>query len=266
MNLAMLGATPPKAMVPAAKAALHRALELDPELAEAHSLLASVIAHHEWNWREAEHHYSVALRLAPHTAEVHDSYATGYLAPLGRIEEALAENRLARGLDPFSQQLGRSYVFILLLARRLADAEVECRRILEKQPDDCYVRLVLALALHGQRRIQEALAEYERVQAGDPSIQHEAYVADLRALCGDRRPAEELLERLRECARTEFVPAMIFAWLHLHLRQMEEAVTALEQAFCNQEYELLLAKVGYGFDAFREHPRFRAIVDRLGLA
>jgi tetratricopeptide (TPR) repeat protein len=265
LNLALLGVAAPKDVVPGAKDALRRALNLDPELAEAHSLMASVISHHEWNWAEAETHYRLALRLAPHNAEVHDEYATGFLAPFGRIEEALAENRAARGLDPFSAQPERSYVFILLLARRLPDAELECRRILEKRPEDGYVRLVLALSLHGQRRVAEALPEYERVYAGDPSLQHEGYVADVRALLGDRRPAEELLVRLTGRARHEFVPAMIFAWLYLHLGRIDEAVTAIEQAACNGEYELLVAKMGYGFDAFRHHPRFRAIVASLGL-
>lgn len=266
MNLAVLGVAPPSEIVPRAKAALRQALTLDPEIADAHALLASVVSRHEWNWPEAERHYRLALRLAPHAAEVHDEYASSYLAPLGRIEEALAENRLARELDPFSPQLMRSYVFILLLTRRLADAERECRRILKDRPEDGYVRLILALALHGQKgRIKEALAEYEGVYAGDPSLQHEVYVANVRALCGEPGPAEELLQRLAARAQTEFVPAMLFAWLHLHLRRIDQAVVAIEEAYRNREYELLLAKVGYGFDSFREDARFRAILSKLGL-
>jgi hypothetical protein len=58
---------------------------------------------------------------------------------------------------------------------------------------------------------------------------------------------------------------MISAWLHLHLRDVEAAVAAIEQAYENREYELLLVKTGYGFDGFREHPRFRAVVQKLGL-
>lgn len=265
MNLAVLGVERPRDVAPRAKEALRKALSLDPAFAEAHSLLASVICRHEWDWAEAEKHHRIALRLAPNAAEVHDEYATTFLAPKGRIEEALAENRIARQLDPFSPQLARSYVLILMLARRLPDAERECRRILDERPQDGYVRLILALALHGQRRIQQALAEYERVYADDPTVQHEAYVADIRTLFGDRRPAEELLCRLRARVKSEFVPAMVFVWLHLHLGEIEEALTALEQAYENREYELLVAKTGYGFDAFRQQPRFRAIIDKLGL-
>ncbi len=264
-NLVILAAAPPKDVVPHAKTALEKALEVDPEFAEAHSLLASLIARHEWDWAKAEHHHRMALRLAPNTAEVHDEYATSYLAPRGRIEEALAENRIARQLDPLSAQLARSYVLILILARRLPDAERDAKMILAQRPDDGFVRLMLALALHGQRRMGDALVEYKRLYEDDPSIQHEAFVADVLARLGEREPALGLLQRLRETSDHEFVPAMVIAWLHLHLGDVEAALTAIEQAYENREFELLLAKTGYGFDPFREHPRFRAVVDRLGL-
>jgi serine/threonine-protein kinase len=265
MNLAVLGAAPPSEIVPRAKAALRQALLLDPEFAEAHALMASIESRHEWNWRGAEAHYQLALRLAPHAPEVHDEYATNYLTPLGRIEEALAENRIARELDPFSPQSRRSYVLILLLARRLANAELECGEVLKDRPQDGYVRLILALALHGQGRLQEALVEYQRIYEADPSDKNEVYVASVYALCGDRAPAEKLLKRLHTRAKSEFVPAMMFVWLHVHLEDLENAFAALEKAAENREYELLIANVAYAFDSFRAHPRFRFILEKLGL-
>jgi len=267
MSLALLGFERPREMFQRVKAALDRALMLDPELAEAHGLLASLISRHEWNWPEAERHYRIALRIAPLSAEVHNEYATEFLAPLGRFEEAFAENRIARELDPFSPHLARSHALILLLARRLTEAESKCREILNREPADTFARTLLAISLHGQRgRIAEALAEYERMYAADPSIQHEAYVADVQALLGNRRPAEDLLERLTRRAASEFVPAMIPAFLHLHLGQIEDAVTAIEQAYENREYELLVAKVAYGFDSFRQNPRFCQILHKLNFA
>ena len=265
MNLALLGAAPPSKIVPRAKAALRQALLLDAEFAEAHALMASIESRHEWNWRGAESHYQLALRLAPHAPEVHDEYATNYLTPLGRIEEALAENRMARELDPFSSQSRRSYVLILLLARRLANAELECGQVLKDRPQDGYVRLILALALHGQGRLQEALVEYQRIYEADPSDKNEMYVACVHALCGDPAPAEKLLERLNARAKSEFVPAMMFVWLHLHLGNLENAFAALEKAAENREYELLIVNVAYAFDSFRAHPRFRLILEKLGL-
>jgi serine/threonine-protein kinase len=264
LNLMVLGVVPPKVVVPTVKATLRHAISLDPDLAEAYSLLGTLIARHEWKWAEAEEYHRIALRLSPHGAEVHDEYATAFLAPLGRMDEALAENRAARQLDPFSPQLSRNYILILLLARRLADAARACRRSLEQQPDDGYVRVLLAVSLHGQGQFEEALAHYERVYRDDPSLQHEAYIANIRALLGDRAPANQMIARLREQSREEWVPAMLLVWLHIHVGQFEEAMEALEQACANQEYELQLVNTGYGFDALRNHPRFRAILQKTG--
>ncbi|HYP15023.1 MAG TPA: tetratricopeptide repeat protein [Bryobacteraceae bacterium] len=264
LNLAVLGVVRPKVIVPTVKATLRHAISLDPDLAEAYSLLGTLIARHEWKWAEAEEYHRIALRLNPHGAEVHDEYATSFLAPLGRMDEALGENRAARQLDPFSPQLSRNYIMILMLARRLPDASRECRRWLEQQPDDGYVRLLLAVALHGQGRLEEALSHYERVYRDDPSLQHEAYTANVRALLGDRAPAQQMIARLGERSRQEWVPAMVLVWLHLHVGQVQEAMEALEQACANQEYELQLVNTGYGFDPLRNHPRFRAILEKTG--
>jgi hypothetical protein len=74
-----------------------------------------------------------------------------------------------------------------------------------------------------------------------------------------------LLKQLNATAKVEFVPAMMFAWLHLFLGNLDEALGGLERASENREYELLVAKVAYGFDGFRAHPRFQSILDKLGL-
>jgi hypothetical protein len=115
--------------------------------------------------------------------------------------------------------------------------------------------------------MEEALAEYERIYEADPSVQHATYVAvaSVSAHGGDRGPAERLLKQLKATAKGEFVPAMMFAWLHLFLGNLDEAMAGLERASENREYELLVAKVAYGFDGFRAHPRFQSILDKLGL-
>src|SRR5690348_12432690 len=99
-------------------------------------------------------------------------------------------------MDPIFQQSLRSHVLFLLLARRLANAELECGEVLKDRPQDGYVRLILAIALHGQGRLQEALVEYQRIYEADPSDKNEVYIASVHALCGDRAPAEKLLKRL----------------------------------------------------------------------
>ena len=82
--------------------------------------MATTIARHEWDWPRAEEHYRRALALAPNVAEAHQEYASGFLAPHGRFEEAFAENRRARELDPFSPVFIGAHIWLLIASRRLA--------------------------------------------------------------------------------------------------------------------------------------------------
>jgi tetratricopeptide (TPR) repeat protein len=261
IDLADQGTSAPNAVLPRVRAVLMRALDLDPGFAEAHSLWAELLIRQDWNWTEAEKHHELALRHAPDSAEVHDSYARTFLAPRGRFEEALRENEIARQLDPLSPQCERGQLLINMLGRRLRDVERESTRILERRREDGFAAVMLALALHGQRRKEEALAVYEGIFRADPTIKHETYVACARALCGEPRVAEELLERFQAMEPPPFIPAMSVAWLHLHLGRIEEGLTAVEQACLNRECEVIYAKVGFGFDNLRGHPRFRALIE-----
>jgi serine/threonine-protein kinase len=102
LNMAIYSLAPTGELMPRAREVLERALSLAPDLAEAHGLMACLMARHERNWEQAEQHCRRALKLAPNSAELHRIYAAGYLLPIGRSEEALAEIRRARELDPFS--------------------------------------------------------------------------------------------------------------------------------------------------------------------
>jgi len=112
MFAAMAGLEAPADPIQRGIAALTRALQLDPDLAEAHALLAVIVARHEWDWKRARTHFDAALASSPFSAETRAAYAAEYLAPLGFFDEALEENRRALQLDPFSMQVasGRGYI------------------------------------------------------------------------------------------------------------------------------------------------------------
>src|SRR5262249_56532294 len=86
-------------IVPPAKAALEKALELDENLAEAHLTLASICFSLEYNWEKAEAEYKRTLTLDPDNAAAHTSYAA-YLGAMGRFDDAVAEGNKAAELAP----------------------------------------------------------------------------------------------------------------------------------------------------------------------
>jgi serine/threonine-protein kinase len=267
LNMAIYGLAPPSELMPRAREVLERALSLAPDMAEAHGLMACLMARHEWNWEQAEQHCRRALKLAPNSAEVHRSYAVAYLLPLGRFEEALAEIRRARELDPLSPSFALEHAAILVLARRFDAAEQEYRRILAQGQDTGVIRKGLAISLIGQGRTQEAAAEFEAAAAKDgPPGNPDALVDGTLALLGDPSPAEALLTQIGRDAGQRYVPAMHLAYLHAGLHRMEDFLSDLEQACRNREHFLVFAKVNFMFDPVREHPRFQAILRELHLA
>jgi TolB-like protein/Tfp pilus assembly protein PilF len=269
LNMTFFGVAPPSELMPRAREILNRALTLAPDLAEAHGLMAGLIAQLEWNWEQAEQHFRWAMKLAPNSAELHATYAAGYLLPLGRSEEALAEIRLARELDPFSPAVAFEHPVILLIARRFDAAEQECRRILAQGQDTPAIRMLLAHALMCQGRDQEAAAETKAAAARYPVGKRDAIgviIGSTLAALGDPSPAEDLLAHLERDAGKRYVPAMHLAYLHSALRRTEDFLSDLEQACRNREHPLVFAKLHFMFDSVREHPRFQAILRELHLA
>jgi len=269
LNMTFFGVAPPSELMPRTREVLNRALSLAPDLAEAHGLMACLMARHEWDWEQAEHYCQQAIKLAPHSAELHRIYAVAYLLPVGRSDEALAEIRRARELDPFSPAFALEHAIILLIARCFDAAEQECRRILAKGQDFPPIRMLLAHALMCQGRDHEAAAETkaaaDRYPAGKRDAM-DAIISSTLAALGDPTPAEDLLAHFERDAGKRYVPAMHLSYLHWGLHRTDEFLSDLEQACRNREHMLVFARLHFLFDPVREHPRFQAILRQLHLA
>ena len=94
------GSVPALSIMRKARASASRALEIDQSLAEAHVSLGSIASLYEWNWRESEQHFRRAIELNPSYPTAHHWYGYDYLAPQGRVKEAIAELERAHHLDP----------------------------------------------------------------------------------------------------------------------------------------------------------------------
>jgi len=263
LTSASMSLASPRDLASRARAFIEHAIALDPGLADAHAKLAQVMACHEWDWTNAEAAYHHALEIAPYSAEIHNSYATSLLGPLGRFDEALAESQRARELDPFSPVCAAGYAGILVLQRRFEEAEVEYRRQLAERPYDGTARIRLSGALAGLKRYSEAVAELETLTLRDPSHKRVALVTLARAHLGERDPARTMAEELQRRAATEFVPATVIAFLHAALGQIDEGVEALERAYHNREDFISYAGQSFMFDGFRSHPRFQRLLDKI---
>src|SRR5205085_515448 len=159
------GLESPSHVISEAKMAALRALELEPDLGEAHASLARIISLHEWRWEEAEAHYRRAIELNPGYIQTHHWYACNHLALRGRSSEAIAEAEIARDLDPLSCLIQEMMAYVLMLARRYDDAIEQYGRVAELDPYFYRAYTGLGRTYIHMGRYDEAIEMIERGRA-----------------------------------------------------------------------------------------------------
>jgi TolB-like protein/DNA-binding winged helix-turn-helix (wHTH) protein/Tfp pilus assembly protein PilF len=248
---------------PRAVVAARKALELDPELAEAHVMMAG-IAETQWHWAEAESEYHRALDLRPNDAVAYSAFAW-WLDCQGRTEEALTMSRRARELDPLAVS-GAHLAWHLFFARRYEQAIQELHSALAVKPDDAYALWILGFALIANHDPQEAIPVLKKgVSVSNHSPAIIGLLVSANAQAGRRADAFRLLDELKRRRQTEYVPAAAFVLAYLGLGDYDQAFVWLEQAYKEQSYILVVLKVFPSFDPIRTDPRFIDLLHRVGL-
>jgi TolB-like protein/DNA-binding SARP family transcriptional activator/Flp pilus assembly protein TadD len=264
-NLLVVYDQPPRAIMPKAKTAALRALELDETQSEAHAALADVATWFEWDWGTAERHFRRALELNPSNATAHHWYSI-YLSATGRAAESLAEMDRARELDPASLFLRSAAGVRLFHARKYPRALQLLEPSLELGWDARLVYPWLALAYMQLGRVDEAIALLER-----PIAQTERRPAVLAVLAmaygaaGRGAEARALVQTLETRVRQSYFPRTWLVRAHVALGDKPRALMWLERAYEERDGWLTFAKVDPTFDALREESRFRAILAKMGL-
>ena len=255
----------PKEVLPQAKAAATKALEIDDSLGEAHLALARVIQLHDWEWTLVEKEYRRALELNPNDAMAHNWYGE-YLQEMGRNEEASAQTRQALMLDPLSPASANELGYTFYTARQYDQAIRAFQRALELEPD--YVDPHVGLGwVYGEKQMYgEAIAELEiAVNLGN---RHEFIVASLGKVLGDsgrRQEARKLLEELEERSKHRYISHCLIALVQIGLGERDQAVASLEQGYTDRDQWMLYLKVDPHLDDLRSDPRFKDLLRRVGL-
>jgi tetratricopeptide (TPR) repeat protein len=235
-----------------------KALSLDDSLAEAYAALGNTSLFADWNVSDAEKNLQSAIDLNPSYATAHQWYAYCFLAR-GDLAGALKEIRRAQEADPLSPSIGVDVGNMLFYARRYEDALAEYRRVLELEPDFAQAhQMVLAELL---RRGDLEAARQEAASLPLPGSSYaEACLAVLAARSGDRRLADEHLERVVSPERWTAEASVALA-----LGDKEGAVAALEEGYRRRDAAMLLIGADPRMDPLRSDPRFADLVHRVGV-
>jgi tetratricopeptide (TPR) repeat protein len=254
---------PPEATRPKVIAFARQALALDPDLAEAHVLLANVLQE-QWHWAEAEAEYRRALELNPNDAGAQSGFALWLLCQ-GRTDEAVTWIHSARALDPAGVS-GADVAWILFQSHRYDDAIRESRSALALQPNNAGTLLGLGCMLIAVNKPADAIPVLEKalsLSPGSPSAT--GVLIRAYAHAGRRRDALRLLTELKRRQKAGYIPAAAFVQAYLGLGQYDQALTALQQAYKEQSNILQFLKTEPYFDPIREDPRFVALTHQVGL-
>jgi serine/threonine-protein kinase len=256
---------PPKEFFPKAEAAAIRALEMDDTLAEAHASFGYVKSSFYWDWPGAEKEYKRAIELKPSYAQAHQWYAFN-LIQLGRFDQAIAEVRRARELDPLSLIINSSAGIIFYSARKYDQAILAFKNALDMEYDFRVAHYYLGLVYVEKGAFEEGIAELQI--AVDISERNPRYLSGLGkayAAAGKRGDALAILDELEEMAERRYVQSINIAEVYGDLGEKDQAFAWSEKAYEARDWDILTLKMGPRFDSLRDDPRFHDLLRRIGL-
>ena len=254
---------PSKEAVAKEKEFAQRAIQLEPQLAEAHLSLACALAG-AFDWRNAQVEFDRAIELNPNLAWAYEIYAW-FLGGLGRLDEAIAKDKKAIELDPLNSFFQAALAYFLYHARRYDDAIVQIRRTLELDPTSTLAHHLLGCCLLWKGDTAGAIAEFQRSKIMVAGAWYQGLLGYAYAISGDRPKAEQILRELEEMAKHQYVSSTAFADIHLGLGEKEKALDWLHKSYEDQESACWYLKVDPIYDSVRNEPRFQAILKKVGL-
>ncbi len=253
-------------VIPKAKAAVQKALAIDPTLADAHSSLAQISSQYEWNWAEAEKEFKKALELNPNVAEIHYSYGLTFLAPVGRFDEAIAELKRALELEPLSIPIGANLASVLIYSGKYQEGLAQAIKTYDLEPGHPTASYHLGYAYCVNGMYEEAIKLTGKILADD-SDNHDAlsFIGYAYAKSGKTREARDVIARFRDFGKRQYEMFSYTALIYVGLGENDKAIAELEKAFTEREFYLHSLNIDPLWEPLRDEPKFKVIIERLNL-
>jgi serine/threonine protein kinase/tetratricopeptide (TPR) repeat protein len=267
VTLGTYGALPPRDVLPSAKGALQKALEIDPSLAEAYACRGCVRSVFDWSWADAEQDFLRAIELNPSYPTAHHWYAINHLVPRGRFEDAGAALQRALDLDPLALAIRTSLGMKSYFAAQYDEAVEELLRTIQLDDGFGMARAFLGATYIELGRYHEALAEIEaalRLSGRTPELL--ASLGFLYGRSGDPAAARGVLDELHRLSGERYVSPGRLAQVLVGMGDRVAALDLLEEAVAERAADIAWLGVRPVFASLRGEPRFVALLEQMGLA
>jgi tetratricopeptide (TPR) repeat protein len=258
--LALLEFMAPNEAYPKAKWAVSKALALNAGLAAAHTSLGLIKFQYDWDWRGAEAEFTEAIGINFNYAPAHHFFAD-YLKAMGRFDEALAEIEKARELDPLSLAINTGVGHVLYLSGQYDKAIEEYKKVIELDPSFMATHIWFGRPYLEKGMFAEAIAELETaVRLSGESVIALAMLGHGLASAGRKGEALEILDKLKEKSRSQYVPSYWIAVIYNGFKDKEQVIAWMRKAFEERSSWLVWSNVEPRFAWLRNDPEFASLM------
>lgn len=255
----------PAEVMPLARAEALRALELDPTLGAAHTVLAGISFQHEWDWVQGETEFRRAIELAPNDAAAHFQYAV-MLQWCRRFDEARIEHAKARELDPLSLIVYVTSAAPEMFSGNYRKAETILRAAIELDSNFEFAHDNLAYFMILKGDVPAAVAQYEATAARFHKGLAYPDLGFAYGAAGRVEEARRVLDAVLAEEKVRYVSPYMIALVHLGLGEQEAAFARLEEALRIRDDCLQWVLIDPRLESIRDDARFQRIVEQIGIS
>lgn len=253
----------PKDIYPKAKEAARKAVSLDPNARLAPRVLGTVALEYDWDFAEAEKEFKRELEFVPHGSMAQHQYAH-YLLAMGRVKEARAVTQGALEVDPMNSSLFACASWHDIAEGNYEEAEKHASQALSLGAPDQLARLTMGWSYMLRGRHDEAIAEFQKAVVGWQNAPFPtAALGHGYAVAGQEAAAREVLGKLLERAKTEYVSPYEIAVIYAGLGDKDRAFEWLEKAYEERSSLLVYFRMDPRIWSLREDARFKDLLGRM---
>ncbi len=255
----------PATTYPRAREFALKALSLDDELAEGHTVLAAVETGFDLDLEKGEAGFKRAIELNPSSPTPHQWYAQ-VLGGMGRVDEARAEVTRAFELSPLSLIINVNVADSYYYDKEYEKGIEQCKKVVDMDPNFAAVYPTMAQNLLRVGKFDEALRAVKRyselVSAAEGTLAFAYYYSGI----GNKAEAVKFLSKLEEFGKTEYVGPYPIALCYFLLGDNDKAFEWLEKAYVGHDRNIILMTVDPELDNVRSDPRYKALLQKTGLS
>jgi len=248
-----------------AKAAVKKALEIDPELAEAHASLGWINMFYDWDWKGAEIELLQAIRSNPDYAQAHIWYGM-FLTITGRFDESLGEMKKAQELEPLESLCNTMVGWSYYMARKFENSIEIFQKVIDTDPNFMIAYWYLAGSYLGIHKLDDAIiAAQKLVQLSGGALFALASLGVAYSSAGMKQEMLNVLKQMQEVSKHHYHSPHNMALAQLGTGDHDKLLDYLEQAYSERESMMVFLAFTPIFDNVRNDPRYQELLRKMGL-